>query len=160
MRFARLLFGTEVHHEVDPRARQLDRENDGVRPDGGRQERGGRAARETRRWARQSKSRARGGLARCNQKRLDIIEPPREVLKKEVFKTEALRSALQDAPPRNAQTARPIAPSELQNEIRSRIESFRAHQERFNRERAEYFNATLARLRASLDEARASRFDK
>ena len=91
---------------------------------------------------------------------LDIIEPPREVLKKEVFKTEALRSALQDAPPRNAQTARPIAPSELQNEIRSRIESFRAHQERFNRERAEYFNATLARLRASLDEARASRFDK
>jgi hypothetical protein len=33
-------------------------------------------------------------------------------------------------------------------EIRARVASFRAHQERFNREREEYFAATLARLRA------------
>ena len=38
------------------------------------------------------------------------------------------------------------------NEIRARIASFRAHQERFNRERADYFSATLARLRAAIDE--------
>jgi hypothetical protein len=81
---------------------------------------------------------------------LDIIEPPREVLK----------DTLQTAPPKSVQPAksvpptRPIAPSEMQNEIRSRIANFRAHQERFNRERAEYFNATLTRLRAALDEAR------
>ena len=37
--------------------------------------------------------------------------------------------------------------------MQDRIESFRKHQERFNRERAEYFNATLARLRAAIDEA-------
>jgi hypothetical protein len=43
-------------------------------------------------------------------------------------------------------------PSELQDEIRARIASFRAHQERFNRERADYFSATLARLRAAIDE--------
>ena len=81
---------------------------------------------------------------------LDIAPPPRE----------ALRSVLYNAPPNTLQPARPIVPSELQNEIRSRIASFRAHQERFNRERAEYFNATLARLRASLDEVAAGRSEK
>lgn len=81
---------------------------------------------------------------------LEMLEPPKQ----------ALKDALRDAPPRRTQTARPIVPSELQTEIRSRIESFRAHQERFNRERAEYFNATLARLRASLDAAAAARNDK
>jgi hypothetical protein len=74
---------------------------------------------------------------------LEMLEPPKQTLK----------DALRDAPPRRIQTARPIVPSELQTEIRSRIESFRAHQERFNRERAEYFNATLARLRATIDAA-------
>lgn len=81
---------------------------------------------------------------------LQILEPPKEMLK----------NTLQDAPPKRVQPARPIVPSELQNEIRSRIEGFRAHQERFDRERAEYFNATLARLRASLDEAAATRIDR
>ena len=47
---------------------------------------------------------------------------------------------------------RPIVPSEMANEIRARIAGFRAHQERFNREREEYFSRTLARLKASLDE--------
>ncbi len=81
---------------------------------------------------------------------LEIIEPPREVL----------RDTLQTAPPKSVQPARPIAPSEMQNEIRSRIANFRAHQERFNRERAEYFSATLTRLRAALDEARAANIGK
>jgi hypothetical protein len=40
----------------------------------------------------------------------------------------------------------------MSSEIRTRIAAFRAHQERFNRERHEYFNATLARLRAEIDE--------
>jgi len=43
--------------------------------------------------------------------------------------------------------------SDERDEIRARIASFRAHQERFNRERAEYFSATIARLRAALDAA-------
>jgi hypothetical protein len=83
---------------------------------------------------------------------LNVIDPPKEALNKD-----ALKAAPQSPPPKRVRPARPIVPSELQNEIRSRIEGFRAHQERFNRERAEYFNATLARLRASLDEARATR---
>lgn len=45
---------------------------------------------------------------------------------------------------------RPIVQSEMASEIRARIASFRAHQERFNREREEYFAATLARLRAAI----------
>jgi hypothetical protein len=48
---------------------------------------------------------------------------------------------------------RPVAPSEMVNEIRARIAGFRAHQERFNREREEFFSTTLARLRATLNEA-------
>jgi hypothetical protein len=42
---------------------------------------------------------------------------------------------------------------EMANEIRARIASFRAHQERFNREREEYFSQTLTRLRAALKDA-------
>jgi hypothetical protein len=49
---------------------------------------------------------------------------------------------------------------EMANEIRARIASFRAHQERFNREREEYFSQTLARLRASLKEAPPPRLGK
>ncbi|WP_257166627.1 hypothetical protein [Bradyrhizobium sp. SRS-191] len=40
---------------------------------------------------------------------------------------------------------------DMQTEIRSRVARFRAHQERFNRERQEYFSATLARLKASAE---------
>ncbi len=71
---------------------------------------------------------------------------------------ETLKSPQQDARPKTLQ--RSTAASEMQSEIRSRIESFRAHQERFNRERAEYFNATLARLRATIDEAAPPRIGK
>jgi len=37
-------------------------------------------------------------------------------------------------------------------EIRARVAGFRAHQERFNRERENYFAATLARLRAAIED--------
>jgi hypothetical protein len=57
---------------------------------------------------------------------------------------------LPSPPPPTAR--RPIVQTELANEIRARIASFRAHQERFNREREEYFAATLARLRAAVED--------
>lgn len=40
---------------------------------------------------------------------------------------------------------------DMQAEIRARVARFRAHQERFTRERQEYFSATLARLKASAE---------
>jgi hypothetical protein len=64
-----------------------------------------------------------------------------------------------EAPP-SAPTRRPIVQKEMQEEIRARIASFRAHQERFNREREEYFSATLARLRASMKDSPTSRSEK
>jgi hypothetical protein len=43
-------------------------------------------------------------------------------------------------------------PGDFQSEIRARVASFRAHQERFTREREEYCRATMAKVRASLIE--------
>jgi hypothetical protein len=41
---------------------------------------------------------------------------------------------------------------DLQAEIRARVANFRAHQERFNREREAYCSATMAKVHASLRE--------
>jgi hypothetical protein len=63
--------------------------------------------------------------------------------------------AMQQAPVKAAEPSHdiplpsPIIQSGVKEEIQARIASFRAHQDRFNRERAEYFNATLAKLRAA-----------
>ncbi len=62
--------------------------------------------------------------------------------------TPNIAAGLQPATPPLAR--RSIVQSEMASEIRARIASFRAHQERFNREREEYFSATLARLRAAI----------
>ncbi len=43
-------------------------------------------------------------------------------------------------------------PPDFQSEIRARVASFRAHQERFTREREEYCRATMAKVRATLGE--------
>jgi hypothetical protein len=50
----------------------------------------------------------------------------------------------------NIQIPRAIAPSDIRAEIQDRVAHFRAHQQRFKRERDEYFSATLAKLRATL----------
>ncbi len=66
-----------------------------------------------------------------------------------------------EIPPAVAHPApRPVGPSEVANEIRARIAGFRAHQERFNRERDEYFSKTLARLKATLNEIPSAQSDK
>jgi len=49
---------------------------------------------------------------------------------------------------------------EMAKEIRARVASFRAHQERFNREREEYFSQTLARLRDAIKDAPPPRVGK
>lgn len=56
--------------------------------------------------------------------------------------------------PENSSPAKPsIVASELKAELEARIADFRAHQERFNREREQYFSDTLARLRANIKNA-------
>ena len=49
---------------------------------------------------------------------------------------------------------------EMAKEIRARVATFRAHQERFNREREEYFSQTLARLRDAIKDAPPPRTGK
>ncbi|WKA26550.1 hypothetical protein [Bradyrhizobium roseum] len=48
--------------------------------------------------------------------------------------------------------SRPDLREDFQSEIRARVASFRAHQERFNREREAYCTATMAKVHASLKE--------
>ncbi|MBA2398825.1 MAG: hypothetical protein H0V72_09010 [Bradyrhizobium sp.] len=53
-------------------------------------------------------------------------------------------------PPKLAPIARPEMKVDFQSEIRARVANFRAHQERFSREREAYCSATLAKLQSSL----------
>jgi hypothetical protein len=53
-------------------------------------------------------------------------------------------------PPKPTQISRPALRSEYQNEIQARVASFRAHQQRFLREREAYCSATMAKVQASL----------
>lgn len=55
------------------------------------------------------------------------------------------------APPKPA-VARPEARVDFQSEIRARVANFRAHQERFHREREAYCSATMAKVHAALRE--------
>jgi hypothetical protein len=45
----------------------------------------------------------------------------------------------------------PVRHSELREEIRGRVAAFRAHQELFNRNRDDYCNSVLAKVRASAE---------
>jgi hypothetical protein len=54
--------------------------------------------------------------------------------------------------PRPAPLARLDLRDDFQAEIRARVANFRAHQERFNREREAYCTATMAKVHATLRE--------
>jgi hypothetical protein len=53
--------------------------------------------------------------------------------------------------------SRPDLREDFQSEIRARVASFRAHQERFNREREAYCTATMAKVHAALKESEPPR---
>jgi hypothetical protein len=53
-------------------------------------------------------------------------------------------------PSRPAQIVSQNIPVDFQSEIRARVANFRAHQERFSREREAYCSATMAKVHASL----------
>jgi hypothetical protein len=55
-------------------------------------------------------------------------------------------------PSKPVQMARLDLRDDFQSEIRARVANFRAHQERFSREREAYCSATLAKVRAALGE--------
>lgn len=55
-----------------------------------------------------------------------------------------------EPPPVPVSQPRQIMLTDMQQEIRDRVASFRAHQQRFNKEREEYFSATISKLKASM----------
>jgi hypothetical protein len=64
----------------------------------------------------------------------EIIAPPKDIQPKEI----------------QLNIPRAIVSNDIRSEIQARVANFRAHQERFHREREEYFSATLRDVRASL----------
>ena len=64
--------------------------------------------------------------------------------------------------PSSVPFARPDLREDFQSEMRARVAKFRAHQERFNREREAYCTATMAKVHAALKEGELSppRLDK
>jgi hypothetical protein len=65
-----------------------------------------------------------------------------------------------EPPPVTGSQPRQIVLSDIQREIRDRVASFRAHQQRFNKEREEYFSATITRLKASMKDIPPPRMGK
>lgn len=69
---------------------------------------------------------------------------------------EVSRDISREEMPREISTPAPLGHLDLredfQSEIRARVANFRAHQERFNREREAYCSATMAKVHASLRE--------
>ena len=51
----------------------------------------------------------------------------------------------------NIQIPRTVVTSDVRTEIQARVANFRAHQQRFDREREEYFSATLTKLRTAIE---------
>jgi hypothetical protein len=70
--------------------------------------------------------------------------------------TDVSREVLREPPreiSRPAPLARPDLREDFQSEIRARVANFRAHQERFNREREAFCSATMAKVHAALKES-------
>jgi hypothetical protein len=65
-----------------------------------------------------------------------------------------------EPPPVTVSQPRQVALTGIQKEIRDRVASFRAHQQRFNKEREEYFSATIAKLKASMKDLPPPRVGK
>ena len=88
------------------------------------------------------------------------IEPTREAKPAPVSAVEMLAAEI-IAPPQNGADVsaqanirfpRPVS-GDIRSEMQARVANFRAHQQRFNREREEYCSATLTKLRAAIDNA-------
>ena len=71
-----------------------------------------------------------------------VEQPPANV----PFNVPAVRPSAPAARP-SVPAARPSVSGEVRAEMQNRVASFRAHQQRFHRERDEYCSATLAKMR-------------
>jgi hypothetical protein len=79
---------------------------------------------------------------------IEKLARPVETSQTETLQTETLQIE-------TGQIARPtpVRLSDVRQEIRGRVAAFRAHQELFHRERDEYYNSVLTKVRASTGQA-------
>jgi len=76
-----------------------------------------------------------------------------ETLRTETLRTETLRTETLRTETAPIARPSPARVSDFRQEIRGRVAAFRAHQELFHRERDDYYNSVVTRLRASTDHA-------
>ena len=82
-----------------------------------------------------------------------VLRPVEVDVRAELATALEIVDAAEPPPPMPAPVSQPrqqVALTDIQKEIRDRVASFRAHQQRFNKEREEYFSATIAKLKASM----------
>jgi hypothetical protein len=65
-----------------------------------------------------------------------------------------------EPPPKPLQISRPVLRSEYQNEIQARVANFRAHQQRFLKEREDYCSTTMAKVQKALNNLPPPRISK
>jgi len=96
---------------------------------------------------------------RDNAKQAPVLAPVEVDVRAELATALEIVDAA-EPPPALAAQPRRIVLTDMQKEIRDRVASFRAHQQRFNKEREEYFSATISKLRASMKDMPPPRADK
>ena len=87
----------------------------------------------------------------------------RDAVKHESIKDHPIEEAIKivEPPPVNIgastiQVSRANVPNDFRTEIQASVANFRAHQERFHRDRDEYYRATFARIRTTIGSDPAS----
>jgi hypothetical protein len=76
-----------------------------------------------------------------------------ETLQTETSQTETLQTETLQIETGQIARPTPVRLSDVRQEIRGRVAAFRAHQELFHRERDEYYNSVLTKVRASTGQA-------
>jgi hypothetical protein len=89
------------------------------------------------------------GLAQSDEPATDLAALP-HALSSEILQAIEAPPSVSPTPP--APRPQPGTTSDMAAEIRARVAGFRAQQLRFSREREDYFAATLARLRAAIED--------
>jgi hypothetical protein len=88
-----------------------------------------------------------------------LAETPSATRAPRELSREGSREASRETPREISRTipiVRPDVREDIQAEIKARVANFRAHQERFSREREAYCSATMARVHASIEDGNPS----
>jgi hypothetical protein len=93
----------------------------------------------------------------------DLEAAPIDAIKDDAIKDDSISDAVKivERPvsvlaSRDIQVSRAAVSSDFRTEIQASVANFRAHQERFHRDRDEYYRATFARIRTTIGSDPAS----